>query len=280
MSETDKTSFLSENSLLFKGEGGDALLAAFQSGNYQAIHDALMTNSALQQQYQRLIDDVNRQIAIEEARSEADRDYAYLAELKAYKKQLDDMNNIFLASLKLRYEQQQEQLSVYKEFLQKQTDALIESLEKRKEAYQEYFDAINRDAEEAEYDEKAALLIENISRLGSSLNGDAIAKRADLAKQLEDLEKERLKELRTQAQEAMIKSIEDQVTQINDNLEKLLNNEQALLTAMTTDAQNPSAMIASLLSAQYASGNNTELGMQNYLQQMQATFAAIMPGVD
>ena len=86
--------------------------------------------------------------------------------------------------------------------------------------------------------------------------------------------------MREQAQEAMIKSIEDQVTQINDNLEKLLNNEQALLNAMLNDAQSPSEMIASMMAAQAASGNNTELGMQNYLQQMQSTFASIMPNVD
>ena len=239
-----------------------------------------MQDDALSKQYARLIEEVNNQIAIEEARSDEKRDYAYLAELKQYKAHLEDMNNVFLASLKLRYEQQQNQLSEYKDFLQKQTDALTEALEKRKEAYQDYFDKINKDEEIEEYDQKAQQLIENISRLGSSQNADAVAKRTDLAKQLEDLEKERLKELRTQAQEAMIKNIDDQVTQINNNLEKLLNNEQALLTAMTTDAQTPNKLIASLMSAQFASGNNTELGMQSYLQQMQSTFAAIMPNVD
>ena len=280
LSETDKTSFLSENAALFAGGTGANLLKAFESGNYQAIHNALMQDDALSKQYARLLDDVNRQIAIEEARGDEYRDYAYLAELKQYKEHLEDMNKVFLASLKLRYEQQENQLSAYKDFLQKQTDALTEALEKRKDAYQKYFDEINKQEDIAEYDKKAEQLIENISRLGSSQNADAIAKRADLAKQLEELEQERLKELRTQAQEAMIKSIEDEVTRISDNLEKLLNNEQALLTAMTTDAQTPDKLIASLVSAQFASGNNTELGMQSYLQQMQATFAAIMPNVD
>lgn len=280
MSETDKTAFISENAALFKGTSGEMLLKAFESGNYAAIHDALMQDDALLEQQKRLLEDVDRQLKIEYARAEKDRDYAYIRELEAYRKQLEDTNKIFLASLKQRYDQQQAQLDSYKDYLQKETDALVDSLEKRKEAYQKYFDAINQEAEVEEYEERANQLIENITRLGSSMNTDATAKRADLAKELEELEKERLQTLRQQAQEAMIKSIEDQVTQINDNLEKLLTNEQALLNAMLTDAQSPSEMMASMMAAQFASGNNTELGMQSYLQQLQSTFAAIMPGVD
>ena len=280
MSETDKTSFISENSLLFQGEDGDRLLRAFESANYAEIEAALASNKQLTDQRARLLADVDRQLQIELARSEEERNYAYIQELQEYKKQLEDLDKIYLASLKRRYDQQQAQLDAYKDYLQKETDALTEALDKRKEAYEKYFEAINREYEEEEYEEQARLLVANISKLGSSMNADAAAKRADLAQQLDELEKERLKTLREQAQEDMIKSIEDQVSQINDNLEKLLNNEQALLTAMTNDAQNPSQMIASLMSAQFASGNNTELGMQNYLQQMQATFAAIMPNVD
>ena len=280
LSETDKTSFLSENADLFTGPQGAQLLKAFESGNYNAINATLKTNEVFLEQRDRILGDINRQLEIEYARAEKNRDYAYIRELEAYKKQLEDTNKVFLASLKQRYEQQQAQLDLYKDYLQKETDALVESLEKRKQAYQDYFDAINKEEEANDYEERARLLVENITKLGSSLNGDAVAKRADLQQQLEELEKERLKELRQQAQEAMIKSIEDEVTQINEKLEKLLNNEQALLTVMTQDAQNPSTMIAALMSAQAATGNNTELGMQSYLQQMQSTFAAIMPNVD
>ena len=96
----------------------------------------------------------------------------------------------------------------------------------------------------------------------------------------EELEKERLQTLRQQAQEQVIKNIEDEVSKISDNLEDLLKNEQALLNAMMNDVKNPSEFIASMLTAQAASGNNTALGMQSYLQDMQSTFASIMPGVD
>ena len=278
MSDTDKTSFISEHADLFKGEKGGQLLEAFESGNYTRIEEALRMNDALKKQREQLVNDIDKQLKIEYARQELD--YAYIRELEQNKKELEDLNKIYLASLKLRYDQQQEQLDMYKDLLQKETDALTEALEKRKEAYQKYFDAINKEEEEEEYEEKAQTLIANISKLSSSTNADAIAKTADLTKQLEDLEKERLKELRQQAQEAVIQNIEDEVTKISENLEKLLNNEQALLNAMTNDSSNPTEFIASLLSAQYASGNNTELGMQNYLQQMQSTFASIMPGVD
>lgn len=278
MSDTDKTSFISEHADLFKGEQGGVLLQAFESGNYARIEEALRANNALSKQREQLINDIDKQLKIEYARQELD--YAYIRELEQNKKELEDLSKVYLASLKMRYDQQQAQLEMYKDLLQKETDALTESLEKRKEAYQKYFDAINKEYEKEEYEEKAQTLIANIAKLGSSLNGDAVAKRADLTKQLEELEAERLKTLREQAQQAMISSIEDQVTQINENLEKLLTNEQALLAAIMNDTQNPSDMIASMMAAQAASGNNTELGMQNYLQQMQSTFASIMPNVD
>lgn len=280
MSETDKTAFLSENADLFKGASGQALLKAFESGNYALIAQALGANEALAKQRESLIKDVDRQIAIEMARSADEQDAAYIKLLQDYKRQLEDTNTLFLASLKTRYEQQQNQLDLYKDLLQKETDALTEALDKRKEAYQKYFDAINQEAEDEEYEEQAQTLIANISKLSSSTNADAMAKTADLTKQLEELEKERLQTLRERAQEAVIQNIEDEVTKINDNLEKLLNNEQALLNAMINDTGNSSQFIASMLSAQAMNGNNTELGMQSYLQQMQSTFAAIMPGVD
>ena len=278
MSETDRTSFISEHADLFVGDDGDKLLQAFESGNYGRIEQALRENDALSKQREQLIKDIDKQLEIEYARQNLD--HAYIRELEQNKKELEDLNKIYLASLQMRYEQQKSQLDMYKDMLQQETDALTDALNKRKDAYQKYFDAINKEEEEQEYEEKAQTLIANISKLSSSTNADAMAKSADLAKQLEDLEKDRLKELRQQAQEAVIKGIEDEVTKISDNLEKLLNNEQALLNAMTNDASNPSELIASLITAQFASGNNTELGMQDYLQQIQSTFAAIMPNID
>ena len=47
MSETDKTSFISDNSDLFAGEGGEELLKAFQTGNYNTIQEALSNNEGL-----------------------------------------------------------------------------------------------------------------------------------------------------------------------------------------------------------------------------------------
>ena len=280
MSETERTSFLSEHADLFEGPTGAKLLEAFERGNYAEIEQALAGNAALIKQREQLLKDVNEQLEIELSRSDEKRNEAYIKELQEYKKQLEDTEKIYLASLKLRYEQQQQQLDMYREMLQKETDALTEALEKRKDAYQKYFDTINKEEEVEDYEQQAQILIANISKLSSSTNADAMAKTADLAKQLEDLEKERLKELREQAQDAVIQSIENEVQEISDNLEKLLNNEQALLNAMLNDAKNPSELIASLMSAEYASGNNTELGMQDYLQQMQSTFASIMPKVD
>ena len=280
MSESDKTSFLSENAEMFKGTDGAALLAAFESGNYQRIAEALSTNAALVKQRETLLKEVNQQLEIELARSAEEQDAAYIKQLQDYKKQLEDLETVYLASLKLRYDQQQAQLDMYKEMLQKENDALTESLNKRKEAYEKYFQAINQEAEDEDYEQQVSTLVANISKLSSSTNADAMAKTADLTKKLEELEKERLQTLRERAQEAVLQSMEDEITKISDNLEKLLNNEQALLNAMLNDNQDSSSLIASLLTSQFMNGNNTELGMQSYLQQMQSTFASIMPGID
>lgn len=280
MSETDKTAFISENEGLFKGTTGEKLLEAFETGNYAVIERELSANKALVKQREQLLRDVNTQLEIERAKAESDRNYAYIRELEEYKRQLLDVENLYLASLKTRYEQQQKQLDVYKEYLQKEKDALTDSLDKRKEAYQKYFDNINQTAENEDYEDEAQTLIANVAKLSSSTSADAMAKTADLTKQLEDLEKERLQTLRERAQEAIIKGIEDKVSQINDNLEKLLNNEQALLNAVLKDTESPAALIASMVAAQAASGNNTELGMRSYIDEMRGTFASIMPRVD
>lgn len=214
------------------------------------------------------------------AREESERNYAFIKELEDYKKHLQDLDNVYLTSLKTRYEQQQNQLNAYKDFLQKETDQLTEALDKRKEAYQDYFDAINQEAEDEDYEEETRLLIDNISKLSSSTSASAMAKTADLQKQLEDLEKERVQTLRERAQDAVIQKMEDDVSKISDNLEKLLNNEQALLNAMLQDTKSPESLIASLISAEAVNGNNTELGLQSYLDGVRTTFASIMPEVD
>ncbi len=278
MTATERTQFMSENEGMFKGVTGQDLLNAFNSGDYQQIAKALAANEALKEERQLLLDNLEIQLAIEEARNDEEKDYARIQELKEYKKYLEDTKNLYLASLETRLKQQQEQLDAYKDYLQRENDALKNALEKRKEAYQKYFDDINQTAEDQEYDDKAMTLIANISKLSSSTNADAIAKTADLTKQLEKLEKERLEELRTRAQELVIQNIEDKVTEISDNLEKLLNNEQALLVAMTNDAKNPAELIAAMMSAEAAKGDNTQLGMESYLQQLESTFKVLTPG--
>lgn len=280
LSKTEQTQFISEHQDLFSGPTGEALLRAFESGNYMAIESALRSNEALAKQRVELLKDVNRQLEIEYARAEEERNYAYIRILEESKKELENEETFYLASLETRKKQQDAQLEAYRDYLQKENDALTASLDKRKEAYQKYFDAINQEKEDEDYEENAQRMIANISKLSSSTNADAMAKAADLTKQLEDLEKERLQTLRERAQEAIIQKIEDKVTKINDNLEKLLNNEQALLTALTNDAANPSALIASMMSARYISGDNTGLGMQSYLKEMEATFGTIMPNID
>ncbi len=280
MSETDRTSFIEEHKDLFTGPQGQELLKAFYSGNYETIRQAMEASDALEKQRLRILEDINRQLEIEYARAEDERDHAYIAELERYKRELENTKSLYLVSIQTLYEQQQAQLDMYKEMLQKENDALIEALEKRKEAYEKYFEAINKEKEDEEYEEQAQLLMANISKLSSSTNADATAKSANLQKQLEDLEKERLETLRERAQEAILQNMEDEISKIEDTLEKLLNNEQALLNAMVNDTKDGASLIASMLLSKAATGENAEYTLQSYLEQIRGTFASIMPDIN
>lgn len=273
MSESDKMAFISDNAELFSGAGGKELLQAFQSGNYDAIEAALATQMA-DQTAQRL-EEVRRTLAVEEARVGEDRNEAYIQSLKDYEKYLMDGNDLYKASLELRLEQEKKQIDEYKSYLEDQQKALEDSLNKRKDAYEKYFESINQQSEDEDYEDQAALLTTNLSKLASSGNADAKNKTADLEQQLKELEKERLETLRERAQEAVVQNIEDQVEEINDKFDKLLNSNEALLAAMTGELNNPNEFLANLLSNKLGSGATT-LEMQSYLEDLKAIYGSTL----
>lgn len=234
MDETERTQFIQDNYKLFQGEDGEALYKAFEEGNYKAIQQALATNEALREQITLRLQDLKTRLQIAEAQEEInDAEVSYLKEqIALYEDYMDEESSVYQADLKLRLEKEQSQLDLYKEYLEKQQDALTDSLDKRKEAYEKYFDAIDRDEADEEYDAKANLLTANLSKLSSSTNATALQQTKELQQKFEDLEKERLQELRERAREAVLNNLDSEVSEINEKFDKLLEDQSALLAAM------------------------------------------------
>lgn len=276
MSESEKTEFLSDNSDLFSGSNGAELLKAFESGDYQKIQTALQNNQTLVNKVQTRIDDLKTQLAIEEARLEEDKDYATIEYLQEQLKSLEDVNEIYSASLDLRLEQENNYLEEYKSYLEEQRDALQDSLDERKEAYQNYFDAVNQEAEDEDFEEQESTLIANITKLASSTSADAINQSAELEQSLKDLEKERLDTLRERAQDQILDNIDDQLDLINDKFDKLLDSNQALLTAMTGQLSDPEAFVTNLISSKATSEGLTALGIEDYIQTLSTTYGSLV----
>lgn len=164
---------------------------------------------------------------------------------------LEDYENaassLYQADLSLRLEQENKQLELYKSYLEKQKDALTESLDERKSAYEKYFNDINEQKEDEEYDAQAEMLMNNLSKLSSSTDAGSRQQAKQLEQQLQDLEKERYDELRQRAQEAVLNSLDNEVSQINEKFDKLLENQAALLNAMNNEiAADASGFISRL----------------------------------
>ena len=75
MTESEKMEFITENQDLFAGEGGQEMLQAFQSGNYELIESAL--SQQMDEKTEQQLQEVRRTLAVEEARTGEDRNEAY-----------------------------------------------------------------------------------------------------------------------------------------------------------------------------------------------------------
>ena len=276
MSDSEKTSFLADNAALFEGPDGQRLLEAIKSGDYNFIQNALGDNETLKAKVAQQIKDIDNEIAIENAKLEADRDYAYIAYLEEQKKLLQDSDNLYAASLDIRLEQEKKYLDEYKSYLEDQRDALKESLDKRKEAYSDYFEAINQQADDEDFEEKESTLIANISKLATSGSADAVNQQAKLEQELAQLEKERLEELRQRAQDAVMENIDKTIEDIDEKFDELLNSQQALLAAMTGELDNPTEFLSNLISNKVQQEGLTELGLENYIRDLQSTYGSVI----
>ncbi len=269
LSSSEQAQFLSDNAAYFAGDA--ELYKAFQTNDYQKIEEALKNNNTLNEQRLSLINEINTELNYQLALQGDQRNESYISFLRDQLKLLED-TSIYQADLNLRLEQQNSQLEYYKKFLEKEQDALTESLNKRKEAYQDYFDTINEQEEQTTYEEDAQKLITNLSRLGSSTNTDARVQAAELEKELRDLETERLQSLREKAQDQILSNIDDEITNISDNLSALLENSQLMYQMMLQDMNDPVGFVSNMLRA---SGEGlTELGVENLLKDLSVAFGS------
>lgn len=281
MSQTDRSQFISDNYDIFSGADGDKLLKAFESGNYEMIEMALRTNETLAKNRQELLDQVEQELKVELSREGDAYNAAYIQQLKEYKKSLENTEKIYQASLEVRLEQQQKAIDQYKDMLQQEQDALTDSLDRRKDAYEKYLDAVNEEKEDEDYEEQAELYQTNLNKLASSTDASSVKQMNDLQNKLEDLEKERLDTLRERAQEALTANIDDQVSDINTKFDKLLNDQQALLTALQGDASSSNAsLLANLISNQVSSEGLTAVGLESFLQTLQSSLGNYMTGIN
>ena len=277
MTSSEQEEFLSDNVQLF--ENNPNLLAAVRTGNMSVLRQA-MENSSFSQMVHKQIADIEKQLDIERSRKGTDAyNEAYVEWLEEKKQFLQDSDKLYSLSYKTVLEQEQKRLNEYKNFLQEQQDALVDSLNKRKEAYEKYFGAINEAAEDQDYEEQLATLTNNLAKLGSSTTASASKQKADIQKQLTDLEKERLSTLRQRAQDSIIENLDSEVSEINEKFSKLLDNNQMLLAAMTSDLKDPAAFVTNLLTQKIGNGM-TAAGFNDYVTTLGSVFGASLGGLN
>lgn len=276
MTNTEQSTFLSEHQEMFSGESGKKLLDAFMTKDYQAIQEALKNNETLKKNIENEKREIEAELAFEQAKLGTERNEALISYLQQRLKQLeaDDFLSVDLETL---VEQENKRIEAYKDLLQKEQDALTKSLEERKEAYQKYFDAINQSAEDEDYEEKAELLVANLTKLAGSTNADSKSKTEELQNSLAELEKERLNTLRERAQEAVIQSIDDTIDEISEKFDKLLENNREILNMLNGTSGNE--LVADLLSQESFAGK-TANEAQLYLNEIQSTFGSQVSNID
>lgn len=276
MSKTEQSTFMSEHAAEFSGEDGAKLLEAFETQDYSRIEEALKNNQTIRNNLDRQIQQVRQELGVEEAKLGAARDEGKIKMLKEVLAQLET-DTFYQIDLETLVEQQNARINAYKELLQKEEELLTKSLEERKDAYQSYFDSINQKSEDENYEEKAGLLTANLAKLSGSTSMTAKTQTEELQNSLAELEKERLDTLRQRAQEAVIQSIDDTITEINDSFAELLENNREILNLLK--GTSGESLVADLLS-QDSFSTKTAAEAQQYLNEIQSTFGSQISGID
>lgn len=276
MKITDRMSFIQENADLFAGAEGEAMLKAFETGDYNLIQQALKSNNYLKQQREKLIQKAETDLTLELAKNAEDQNKSYISVLRKYIKELNDVESFYQADLETRLNKENEQLEEFKKMLEAQQEAVQDSLNKRKEAYEKYYEAINKQEEDTDYEKESTQLQTNLAKLASSSDASAVSMRKELEQSLKDLEEERLKTLRERAQEAVLNSMDDELSTISAKFDDVLNNQQALLTMFNKQLEDPSTFLSNLITSQAADGKMTQLQLDSWLNTFKTTYSGVI----
>jgi len=240
------------------------------------IQQALKSNTYLKEQREKLIQKAETDLALELAKNAEDQNKSYIAILKEYIKELNDVESFYQADLETRLNKENEQLEEFKKMLEAQQEAVEDSLNKRKEAYEKYYEAINEQEEDTDYEKESTQLQTNLTKLASSSDASAASMRKELEQSLKELEEERLKTLRERAQEAVLSSMDDELSAISEKFDDVLNNQQTLLAMFNEAIQDPTAFLSNLITSQVADGKMTQLQLDNWLDTFKTTFSGVI----
>lgn len=276
MKITDRMSFIQENADLFAGAEGEAMLKAFETGDYNLIQQALKSNNYLKEQREKLIQKAETDLALELAKNAEDQNKSYISVLREYIKELNDVESFYQADLETRLNKENEQLEEFKKMLEAQQKAVEDSLNKRKEAYEKYYEAINEQEEDTDYEKESTQLQTNLAKLATSSDASAASMRKELEQSLQDLEEERLKTLRERAQEVVLNSMDDELSAISAKFDDVLNNQQALLAMFNKQLEDPSTFLSNLITSQAADGKMTQLQLDSWLNTFKTTYSGVI----
>lgn len=237
MSESEQQQFIDDNIAFFRDPEA---LRKFLNGE-DITQELIKYQADIQKESKDLYEQQRQAILIDLETARKNNDEVAQKEAEAYlaiiEQRIKDVDKMFDLSLEDIVNKQNEQVEKLKEMYQAEEDALIDSLNKRKEAYQKYFDSLEQAERVEEYTVNRDQLMSSISRLSAGTDATSRNKLRDLQKQLKEVEEQEAKQRREDARQAVLDNIDDQVSQIQDDFEKLLSNNKELLSKMDASTE-------------------------------------------
>jgi hypothetical protein len=253
MSAAERARFISENQAFF--DNPDAAAAFFSGQDISSFLSATYSD-----QIGRATDNLRNQISA----AIAEGNDALAEELKSQLKAIEDITQNSIDNI---IKMQNEQIKQYKDMLNKEKKDTIDSLNARKEAYQKYFDAINKEYKEEDFEKEKARIQSQLIKLGAASDAESLKKVADLQKQLAQIEGDKAKADRDEAQKAVLESIDEEIKRTNEYYDQILNDNRLMLQKMSEQvSQNEDLLNLQYLNYLLASGK-TEAEVQQAMNQ-------------
>ena len=180
---------------------------------------------------------------------------AFAAKTKEITDQITDSQKVLGESF---IEQQtkvvEERISLLEEE-NKQLEEQIEAQEKLKEQYQETWDTLDKLEEEQVRQKSKEDIIKQLTALEGGSDSATNALRKDLISQLEDLQEEEREAAKQEARDALTKSIDDHI----GNIEAEITKNDGILDTLNAEKETIENGINSILTALYAGSDKTRI---------------------